>query len=197
MGPGDVATVRFDREDCALFARYPKKVRWTPDNVSPVDQARFKDIWERLKQLVGWVAGQTRIDVPVRPFTSLYQANGLSQADIWCCLYPAEVPNKSFALQVAFIISGATDLGLTRPKADTKLGAARRGCGAGTGSARRRGLPVILAAASWCQRVQLPFGVAGVLRDPSGHEGKHLHLPHGRRAGEPQLSDWQCVPAAC
>jgi hypothetical protein len=71
QGPADTApTVSFDREDCAVFARYPKRVPWTPDNVSLADQERFKDIWERLKQLVGWLAGQTGIDVPVRAFTS-------------------------------------------------------------------------------------------------------------------------------
>ena len=105
-GPADTApAVRFDRQDCDLFARYPKKVPWSADNVTPADQQRFKDIRERLKELAAWLAGETRIDVPVKPFTSLYQANGLSPSEIWCCVYPAQVPNKSYALQVAFIIS--------------------------------------------------------------------------------------------
>lgn len=115
MGPGDVTSreapadttlpVLFDREDCDLFARYPKKVPWTPEYVSLADQGRFKDIRERLKKLADWLAGQTRIEVRVRPFTSLYQANGRSPSEIWCCVYPAAAPNKSYALQVAFIVS--------------------------------------------------------------------------------------------
>ena len=115
MGPGDVTSrkapadttppVLFDREDCDLFARYPKKVPWTPEYVSLADQGRFKDIRERLKKLADWLSGQTRIEVRVRPFTSLYQANGRSPSEIWCCVYPAAVPNKSYALQVAFIVS--------------------------------------------------------------------------------------------
>lgn len=52
-GPAETApAVRFNREDCELFARYPKKVPWSADNVSPADQQRFKDVRDRLKELV-------------------------------------------------------------------------------------------------------------------------------------------------
>jgi KAP family P-loop domain len=40
-----------------------------------------------------------------QPFTSLYQANGRTTSHIWCCVYPSAVPNKSYALQAALIIS--------------------------------------------------------------------------------------------
>jgi hypothetical protein len=41
--------VSFTAEDCKLFARYPDPVNWR--SVTPDDQARFKSIWARLKQI--------------------------------------------------------------------------------------------------------------------------------------------------
>jgi KAP family P-loop domain len=99
------AGVQFRQEDCAVFERYPRRVHWDSENIRPEDQALFKDIWTRLKSLAGWLAGSTQIDLPLKPLTSSYQANGRSQTDIWCCIYPADVPNKSYALQAALIIS--------------------------------------------------------------------------------------------
>jgi MoxR-like ATPase len=97
--------VLFNRADCELFERYPKPVHWDSDNVSPEEQALFKSIRDRLKQLAEWLAQGAQVGIPLRPFTSLYQANGSTQKIIWCCVYPAEIPNKSYALQVALIIS--------------------------------------------------------------------------------------------
>ena len=99
--------VRFGLEDCALFKRYASPVAWNDENISAPDQAVFKSIRDRLKELVAWLAGNAPVDVPLLPYASLYQANGRSQRDIWCCVYPASVPNKSYALQVTLIISAA------------------------------------------------------------------------------------------
>jgi MoxR-like ATPase len=99
--------VRFGLEDCKLFERYANPVHWNKENVSAPDQALFKSIRDRLKELAAWLASNTPVDVPLHAYTSLYQANGRSQRDIWCCVYPAGVPNKSYALQVALIISAA------------------------------------------------------------------------------------------
>lgn len=99
--------VRFGLEDCQLFERYAIPVHWNDQNVSAPDQALFKSIRDRLKELAAWLAANAPADVPLQPFASLYQANGRSQRDIWCCVYPAEVPNKSYALQVLLIISAA------------------------------------------------------------------------------------------
>jgi MoxR-like ATPase len=95
----------FNRADCELFGRYPKPVHWDSENVRPEDQALFKSVRDRLKQLAEWLAEGAQVGIPLRPFTSLYQANGNTQKIIWCCVYPAEIPNKSYALQVALIIS--------------------------------------------------------------------------------------------
>jgi MoxR-like ATPase len=99
--------VRFGLEDCKLFERYAIPVHWNDENVSAPDQALFKSIRDRLKELAAWLASNAPVDVPLLAYASLYQANGRSQQDIWCCVYPASVPNKSYALQVALIISAA------------------------------------------------------------------------------------------
>jgi hypothetical protein len=64
-------TVSFNRGDCDLFSRYPNSVRWNPSNVPEEDQQHFRDIRRRLTELVGWLADQTRIDIPLKPFTSV------------------------------------------------------------------------------------------------------------------------------
>jgi hypothetical protein len=92
--------VCFTAEDCDVFQRYPKPVHWDNESVDPADQAIFKSIRSRLKVLAGWLAENTPVDIPLQGFSSLYQANGFSQRDIWCCIYPIAAPNKSYALQV-------------------------------------------------------------------------------------------------
>jgi MoxR-like ATPase len=41
----------------------------------------------------------------MKGLASQYQANGRSQTHIWCCIFPHSAVNKSYALQVALIIS--------------------------------------------------------------------------------------------
>ena len=67
-------TVQFRHEDCEIFERYPKPVHWDEDNIPSEDQALFKSIWGRLKELATWVATTADIDVPLRPFSSHYLA---------------------------------------------------------------------------------------------------------------------------
>lgn len=73
--------------------------------MSPADKAHFKDIRERLKQLATWLAISADIAIPLRAEASSYSQNGWSQTDLWSCAYPAIAINKSYALQVAFILS--------------------------------------------------------------------------------------------
>jgi MoxR-like ATPase len=105
MDPKPPPPVQFSREDCELLERYPKPVHWDSENVSPEDQAVFKSIKDRLKQLAEWLAESVQVGIPLRPFTSVHQPNGRTPKIIWCCVYPADIPNKSYALQVALIIS--------------------------------------------------------------------------------------------
>ncbi|WP_062435108.1 AAA family ATPase [Herbidospora daliensis] len=97
--------VSFFEEDTRIFERYSQPVRWNNDAVPQDDQKYFKGIWERLKILSSWLQENAAIDLDMRATTSGYQANATTAREIWCCIYPAEVPNKSYALQVALIIS--------------------------------------------------------------------------------------------
>jgi hypothetical protein len=114
LGFGEVPTdgprmqVGFTRDDCALFLRYPYSVHWSDENVNPDDQAHFKIIREKLRSLARWLADRVELDPdypPMKGEARLYAASGRSQSHIWCCIYPRSVVNKSYALQVALIIS--------------------------------------------------------------------------------------------
>jgi MoxR-like ATPase len=100
-----VPAFAFSAEDCAIFDRYPQKVPFKEENVPAGDKAHFKSIWERLKGLATWLAVSADVDVPLRAEASSYSQNGWSQTDLWSCVYPESAPNKSYALQVAIIIS--------------------------------------------------------------------------------------------
>ena len=100
-----LARVSFSSRDCALFERYPSKVPFKEPHVSEADKARFRDLRERLKLLVASVADEAAVSVPLQPHASSYSQNGRSQTDLWACVYPAAVPNKSYGLQVAIIVS--------------------------------------------------------------------------------------------
>jgi hypothetical protein len=105
FAPAKSAIVQFARDDCTIFDRYPKSVPWNAKNVSPEDQTQFISVRGRLKLLSGQLRASTQIGISLKAFTSLYQANGKTVSHIWCCVYPAAVSNKSYALQAALIIS--------------------------------------------------------------------------------------------
>src|SRR4030095_824237 len=96
--------ITFSTADCDVFARNPKKVKW-PDGVSQPDRKIFIDIRDRIQQLARELASKAKLSVDLKPLTSLYEVSGRSVTDIWCCVYPSSVPNKSYAFQVALIIS--------------------------------------------------------------------------------------------
>lgn len=106
-GTSGAPSFAFTAEDCALFAKYPQKVPFRDDVVPPADKARFRDIWSRLKGLAGWLAATADVGVPLKAEASSYSQNGRSQTDLWSCAYPKSVPNKSYGLQVAIIISAS------------------------------------------------------------------------------------------
>lgn len=95
----------FTRRDAALFARYPQKVPFKDDRVLAADKEHFKDIRLRLKQAAAAVAAEALVGVPLREEASSYSQNGRSQVDLWACAVPRAVPNKSYGLQIAIIIS--------------------------------------------------------------------------------------------
>ncbi|WP_406631369.1 AAA family ATPase [Amycolatopsis sp. WGS_07] len=97
--------IAFGTPDCDVFARYPERVPWSSETVPGQDQNQFRSVRNRLKKLAGWLAETIQTEVRLRSFVSTLQPNGLTPEDMWCCIYPADVPNKSYALQVALIVS--------------------------------------------------------------------------------------------
>jgi hypothetical protein len=99
----EVPSLSFTAEDCALFTRYPNSVSW--NEVSKQDQDLFKSIRERLKKLSESLADSSAAPLPLKAETSHPTPNGRSPREIWCCIFPKSVPNKSYGLQIALIIS--------------------------------------------------------------------------------------------
>lgn len=93
----------FTLDDFQLFGRYPASVNY--GQVPPEDKARFSDLRDRVRQVLdaaievhdlhGW-----------KRHVSVLNPNGLSSKDYWCVVYPPGADNKSYAAQIAFIISG-------------------------------------------------------------------------------------------
>ena len=95
--------VSFSKKDCEVFARYPNSVSW--GEVQEKDQALFKSIRSRLKALSEFLVANVAMPIPMQAETSLPTPNGRSPKEIWSCVYPLAISNKSYGLQVALIIS--------------------------------------------------------------------------------------------
>lgn len=95
--------VSFSKEDCEVFARYPNSVSW--GEVQEKDQVLFKSIRSRLKALSEFLVANVTMPMPMQAETSHPTPNGRSPKEIWCCLFPSSVGNKSYSLQIALIIS--------------------------------------------------------------------------------------------
>lgn len=93
----------FSAEDCAVFKRYPNSASWK--DVPLADQEIFKGVWVKLKALSQKLAESPAAPIPLKPDTSHYVPNGRSPKEIWSCVYPLAISNKSYGLQVALIIS--------------------------------------------------------------------------------------------
>ncbi|NHO83153.1 AAA family ATPase [Micromonospora sp. CMU55-4] len=95
----------FIEADCEVFARYPERVHWDEVTVPPGDQDVFRRVRKRLGDLARWAASHSTTNIGLKNFVSTLQPNGLTPGDMWCCVYPDNAPNKSYALQIALIIS--------------------------------------------------------------------------------------------
>lgn len=93
----------FSAEDCAVFERYRNSARWK--DVPLADQEIFKGVWVKLKALSQKLAESPVAPIPLKADTSHYVPNGRSPKEIWSCVYPLAISNKSYGLQVALIIS--------------------------------------------------------------------------------------------
>jgi hypothetical protein len=85
------------------WGAYPASVKWA--SVSKQDQNLFKSVRERLKKLAESLVASGTAPLPLKAETSHPTPNGRSATEIWCCVYPDSVPNKSYGLQIALIIS--------------------------------------------------------------------------------------------
>jgi MoxR-like ATPase len=93
----------FTKSDCQLFEKYPKAI---PFNQAPEgDEAQFRHIWGALKNLSSHVSQLSLWNIKVTSGTSSLSPNGKTPKEIWTCVYPSAVPNKSYAIQLAFILS--------------------------------------------------------------------------------------------
>ncbi|NHC16050.1 AAA family ATPase [Motilibacter sp. E257] len=91
--------------DCALFSRYPDKVPFKEENLEPGDKEAFQELRLRLQRLAQWLAATAPVHTELKAHASLYSANGRTVRDLWSCVFPERAGNKSYALQVAIIVS--------------------------------------------------------------------------------------------
>ena len=100
----DAESPAFSEADSAVFDQTEAGAAWT--DLNSADQERFRSIRGRLKQLAQrLVAPATRAAVPMVPFVSTLNPNGRVPGELWSCVFPQAVGNKSYALQVAVIIN--------------------------------------------------------------------------------------------
>ncbi|WP_442511670.1 AAA family ATPase [Novipirellula sp. SH528] len=96
--------MRLNISDCKLLARYQETQVW--NRAPEEDQDAIRELWGRLKELAAEAAVQYPGSTEVKAFTSHLNPSGRTPKELWCCIFPASVPNKSFALQTAIIVSG-------------------------------------------------------------------------------------------
>lgn len=98
------ASMLITKEDCQLLARYQESKPWNDAEES--DRNAIKDLWNRLKNVA--IEGSRRYSgsTKVKEFSSHPTPNGRTPKELWSCVYPKTVPNKSYGLQVALIVWG-------------------------------------------------------------------------------------------
>ena len=97
------ATVQFTKADCETFAG-----KLTSQNFATLPQATkdaLDSIRQRLLTIAKDAATRHATALLLKPFASMKNPSGRGPRNLWCCVYPAEVPNKSFGLQLALILS--------------------------------------------------------------------------------------------
>ena len=94
----------FSAADSAVFGRTRSGASWTDLDVA--EQAQLRSIRVRLKELAQQlVEPASRRAVPMVSFVSTLNPNGRVPGELWSCLFPQGVGNKSYALQFAIIIN--------------------------------------------------------------------------------------------
>jgi MoxR-like ATPase len=93
----------FSKDSLLVFERVPSGRRW--GDVDPEDQKLFKALRLQLKNLVERIAEKQQLKTQIKTFVSHPTPNGNSPRELWCCIFPKDVANKSFAFQLALILS--------------------------------------------------------------------------------------------
>src|SRR4051812_46322004 len=86
-----------------MFESYPKGSRWS--DVSEEHKLVATSIRDRLKVLSAAAVERSSPNVELKRHVSLFNISGHPARDLWCCVYPSLVSNKSYALQAALILS--------------------------------------------------------------------------------------------
>ncbi len=103
--PQPRSSIQLTETDFALFVRHPTRRPW--GEIPAADQEAYRDLRQRLKMLSEWAASHYPSRVRMRAFQSHPTPNGRNSTELWCCIFPEEIANKSFALQYALIVSAA------------------------------------------------------------------------------------------
>ena len=94
------------RADCELLGRYGEaRVRWS--RVDAASKRQLTALRDRVKALVTLVADLSSGDLSFAKFVVAAHPHDRVPGDYWGCIYPAVVPNKTFGLQLAVIVSAA------------------------------------------------------------------------------------------
>src|SRR4051812_49049129 len=101
--PSVSSPISFTSSDCAAFGKYPPGFSWTA--AESADQEIYRSVRVRLRELAEALCEMLPVSVPMASFVSTLNPNGRTPSDMWCCVFPRQVPNKSYALQFALIVS--------------------------------------------------------------------------------------------
>lgn len=93
----------FDKQDCELFKRYVPSIAF--DKAEDADKAHFRQIRNTLKSFVAQESKSSHWSILMQAGISSLSPNGKTPKEIWGCAFPASINNKSYALQLAFIVS--------------------------------------------------------------------------------------------
>lgn len=93
----------FTLDDFQLFDRYVPARNYGP--VPDSDKRRFSSLRERVGKIKGLATSSDPRLTAWRSHLSVLNPSGNTPKDYWCVLYPPRAENKSFAAQIAFIVS--------------------------------------------------------------------------------------------
>lgn len=100
----ELIRMQITAQDCQLLARYQESKPW--DDAEESDRNAIKDLWNRLKHVANEASKRYQGTNKVKEFSSHPTPNGRTPKELWCCIYPRVVPNKSYGLQVSLILMG-------------------------------------------------------------------------------------------